>query len=162
MSLALAGSCFSTEPPGKPQTPSLYPVCSPTSSRKPTPVSAVSSLILKDLRSPPASGPLHLLFLHPEILFPCFSICLFAHRASPQRSFPLPHRAPSHQHFASFPPCLTSSITPLGPVVISLQLAPCAHLFPTLWSCGRGPLILLLQCLLRSASRYLSSPDAHA
>lgn len=51
---------------------------------------------------------------------------------------------------------------PLGPVVISLQLPPCAHLFPTLWSCGRGPLILLLQCLLRSASRYLSSPDAHA
>ena len=124
LSHALAGRFFTTEPPGKPQTPSLYPVCSPTSSRKPTPVSPVSSLILKDLRFPSASGPLHLLFLRPEILFPCFSICLFAHRAPPQRSFPLPRCAPSHQHFASFPPCLTSSITPMGPVVM-LSLGCC-------------------------------------
>ena len=42
------------------------------------------------------------------------------------------------------------------------RLPPCADPFPTLWSWGRGPLILLLRCFLRSASLYLSSPDAHA
>ena len=124
VSLASAGGCFSTEPPGKPWAPGLYPLCSPTSSRKPTPVSPVSSLILNDSRYPPASGPLHLLFLHSEIFFPYVSMWLFAHRAPPQRSFLLPHCAPSHQHFASFPPCLTSSVMPMGPMVM-LSLGCC-------------------------------------